>query len=225
MIVNQMDLVEDHKLWHLVDDRIARRVPDIPVGVIVHTLQEVNEWLNEGRYFFKDIREQGIELFSEGTRELARPGNLTEEEKQAISKKHFDLWFQKGNEGLMKFKLTFNNPEFTLASSAFDLHQATEALLACAILVFTNYRPKIHDPIKLRNYCMQQDERFGEIFPMDTKFQRRSVQRLKRAYVEGRYSEHYQITEEELIYLAGEVEKLKVLVAEICLEKIQGPDR
>ncbi|MEI8631601.1 hypothetical protein P4S72_04745 [Vibrio sp. PP-XX7] len=100
VIVNQMDLVEDHKLWHLVDDRIDRRVPDIPVGVIVHTLQEVNAWLNEGRYFFKDIREAGIELFSEGTRELARPGNLTEEEKQAISKKHFEHWFQRANDAL-----------------------------------------------------------------------------------------------------------------------------
>ncbi|MEI8632127.1 hypothetical protein P4S72_08645 [Vibrio sp. PP-XX7] len=35
--------------------------------MIVHTLDEVNNWLNQGLYFFKDIREQGIELFSEGT--------------------------------------------------------------------------------------------------------------------------------------------------------------
>ncbi|CAM3791657.1 HEPN domain protein [Vibrio aerogenes CECT 7868] len=222
VIVNQMDLVDDHKLWHLVDDRIARRIADIPVGVIVHTLQEVNDWLHEGRYFFKDIREQGIEIFSEGTRELARPGNLSEEEKQAISKKYFDLWFQKGNEGLMKFKLTFNNPEFSLASSAFDLHQATEALLACALLTCKNYLPKMHNPIKLKNYCMQLDKRFGDIFPMDTKFHRRSMQRLRRAYVEGRYSEHYQITEDELVYLSGEVEKLRGLVEEICLARIKG---
>ncbi|MEI8631602.1 hypothetical protein P4S72_04750 [Vibrio sp. PP-XX7] len=84
--------------------------------------------------------------------------------------------------------------------------------------------PKIHNPIKLKNYCMQLDERFGEIFPMDTKFHRRSLQRLKRAYVEGRYSEHYQITEEELIYLAGEVEKLKGLVEEVCLARIRGSE-
>ncbi|MEI8632129.1 hypothetical protein P4S72_08655 [Vibrio sp. PP-XX7] len=41
------------------------------------------------------------------------------------------------------------------------------------------------------------------LFPMDTKFHRRSMQRLKRTYVEGRYSDHYEITEEELTYSGG----------------------
>jgi HEPN domain-containing protein/predicted nucleotidyltransferase len=219
VIVNQMALVEDHKLWHLVDDRIARRIPDIPVGVIVHTLQEVNTWLNEGRYFFKDIREQGIEIFSEGTRELSRPGNLTAGEQQAIAKKHFDYYFPAADKTFrLAFKPMFEEKEYSLA--AFQLHQVTEKFFACALLVFTNYRPKVHDPIKLRNYCIQLDERFGGIFPMDTKFHRRSMQRLKRAYVEGRYSEHYQITEEELAYLAQEVEKLKALTEEVCLARI-----
>ncbi|MEI8632123.1 hypothetical protein P4S72_08625 [Vibrio sp. PP-XX7] len=54
------------------------------------------------------------------------------------------------------------------------------------------------------------------------KFHRRSMQRLKRAYVEGRYSDHYEITEEELTYLAEEVVKLKALVAEICLARLGG---
>ncbi|MEI8632140.1 hypothetical protein P4S72_08715 [Vibrio sp. PP-XX7] len=94
--------------------------------------------------------------------------------------------------------------------------------MACTLLTCTNYLPKVHDPIRLKSFCIQQDARFAELFPMDTKFHRRSMQRLKRAYVEGRYSDHYEITEEELTYLAEEVVKLKALVAEICLARLGG---
>ncbi|SHO56557.1 hypothetical protein [Vibrio quintilis] len=44
--------------------------------------------------------------------------------------------------------------------------------------------------------------------------------RLKRAYVDALYSEHYEITVEELAYLAQEVEKLKALTEAVCLVRI-----
>ncbi|MEI8632122.1 hypothetical protein P4S72_08620, partial [Vibrio sp. PP-XX7] len=97
----------------------------VPLHLV--TLDEVNNWLNQGLYFFKDIREQGIELFSEGTRELARPGNLTDEEKRAISQKHFDIWFKKAQDSFGVYKFTFNNPDYDIAKSAFELHQATRS--------------------------------------------------------------------------------------------------
>ncbi len=220
VIVNHRDFVEDHRLWFLLDDKIQRLIPDIPVGVLVHTLAEVNDWLNQGLYFFKDIREQGIELFSDSTRELARPGNLTDEEKRSISQKHFDIWFKKAQDNILVYDFVYQNPELDEAKAAFELHQATESLLSCTLLTCTNYLPKLHDPINLKSFCVQQDKRFADLFPMDTKFHRRSFQRLKRAYVEGRYSDHYEITKEELSYLAGEVEKLKVLVEKVCLAKL-----
>ncbi|USP14450.1 hypothetical protein [Vibrio gazogenes] len=37
---------------------------------------------------------------------------------------------------------------------------------------------------------------------------------------DARYSEHYEITVEELDYLAEEVEKLKVLTEEVCRGRI-----
>ncbi|MEI8632139.1 nucleotidyltransferase domain-containing protein [Vibrio sp. PP-XX7] len=119
VIVNHQELVDDHRLWHQVDDKIQRLIPDIPVGVIVHTLDEVNNWLNQGLYFFKDIREQGIELFSEGTRELARPGNLTDEEKRAISQKHFDIWFKKAEDNFIVYELVHQHPKTECCKSGF----------------------------------------------------------------------------------------------------------
>ncbi|WP_159440405.1 hypothetical protein [Vibrio quintilis] len=45
---------------------------------------------------------------------------------------------------------------------------------------------------------------------------------LQRAYIEARYSEHFEITIEELDYLAGEVVKLKEVVARVCQERIDA---
>ncbi len=50
---------------------------------------------------------------------------------------------------------------------------------------------------------------------------RRCFELLKRVYIDARYSEHYKITEEELEWLAGEVEKLKGAVSQFCLTHIE----
>ncbi|SHO58059.1 HEPN domain-containing protein [Vibrio quintilis] len=220
VIVNRMELVENLKLWKLADDRIKRRIEKIPVSVIVHTFTEVNQWLTQGQYFFTDIRKEGIELYSIDNRELAMPGNLTPEEMRQISQKHFNYWFESGQRFLVTFQDTLNRK--WLNQAAFLLHQTTEHFFACTLLVCTNYLPKTHDIEKLRHFCAQQDDRFARLFPEENKFHRRCFHRLKRAYVDARYSEHYEITVEELTYLAEEVEKLKVLVEAVCGDRMSG---
>ncbi|WP_370738789.1 HEPN domain-containing protein [Vibrio quintilis] len=93
-----------------------------------------------------------------------------------------------------------------LKKAAFELHQATEHLYACALLTCTNYLAKSHNIEKLSKLCAQIDPEFKTIFPLDNKFHRRCFRRLQRAYIEARYSEHVEITGQELDYLAGEVE-------------------
>ena len=68
--------------------------------------------------------------------------------------------------------------------------------------------------------AVQQDEQFKEVFPLDTKFNRRCFELLKRAYVDARYSEYYKITEKELFWLEGRVKRLQLLVEKSCDEKI-----
>ncbi len=92
------------------------------------------------------------------------------------------------------------------------LHQAAERFYGCTLLVCTNYRPKTHNIAQLRSLCAQQDSRYFDNLTSNTKFNRRSFQRLKHAYVDARYSEHYEITKEELNWLAQEVEKLQALL-------------
>ncbi|MEI8632840.1 HEPN domain-containing protein [Vibrio sp. PP-XX7] len=104
-----------------------------------------------------------------------------------------------------------------IKKAAFELHQATERFFACTLLTLTNYLPKTHNIEKLKKFCADQDLAFADIFPMDDKFHRRSFRRLQRAYIDARYSMHYEITEEELAYLGSEVEKLEGLVEKQCV--------
>ena len=229
VIVNKPALVEEFEVWSTVEEKVERRIQR-PLGLIVHTLADINERLHEGQYFFKDIREEGIELFSVDKRELAQPGDLTRAEQKEIAEKHYDQWFESADGfleifGIMMGKDLSQKKYINLA--AFNLHQVTERLYACTLLVTTNYLPKTHNIEKLRAACIRQDARFIHPFADDgitqeKRFQKRSFQRLKRAYVDARYSEHFDITEDELHWLANEVEKLKVLTEEVCQAKIES---
>jgi hypothetical protein len=54
----------------------------------------------------------------------------------------------------------------------------------------------------------------------DSKFQRRSYELLRDAYVKARYSRHYRISAEELEWLGSRVELLQGLVRSACEERI-----
>ncbi|WNJ97731.1 HEPN domain-containing protein [Vibrio ruber] len=221
VIVNQSSLVEEDLVWRRAEEQIDRKVTSAPLGLIVHTLAEVNEQLRQGHYFFKDIREEGIEIFAATPKELAEPGDLTDEERRDIAQGHFDHWFTSAQRYIYFYECSLSEKKW-LNEAAFNLHQATERFFACTLLVLTNYLPKTHNIEKLKKYCAEQDHAFADIFPMDDKFHRRSFRRLQRAYIDARYSMHYEITEEELAYLQGEVEKLKTLVETVCLRKLEA---
>ncbi|SIO95395.1 HEPN domain-containing protein [Vibrio spartinae] len=221
VIVNKPSLVEEDLVWRRAEEQIDRKVKSAPLGLIVHTLEEVNEQLRQGHYFFKDIREEGIEIFAATPRELAEPGDLSDEERRQIAQGHYDYWFESAQQFFHFFGQALSDKKW-LSNAAFQLHQSTERFFACTLLVLTNYLPKTHNIEKLKKYCAGQDLAFADIFPMDDKFHRRSFRRLQRAYIDARYSMHYEITEEELVYLQGEVEKLKTLVEQVCLTRLEG---
>ncbi|MDW6092428.1 HEPN domain-containing protein [Vibrio rhizosphaerae] len=218
VIVNKAALVEEDVVWQRAKEQIDRKVTSAPLGLIVHDLQEVNERLQQGHYFFKDIREEGIELFAATPKPLAEPGDLTEAEQREIARKHYEQWFESAEQLFVFFQDGMKRQ--WLKQSAFLLHQSTERFFACTLLTCTNYLPKSHNIEKLGKLCAQIDAEFATIFPLDNKFHRRCFRRLQRAYIEARYSEHYEITVEELEYLQGEVQKLRELLEWVCLERV-----
>ncbi len=106
--------------------------------------------------------------------------------------------------------------------AAFDLHQATERLYHCLLLVLTLYSPKSHKLNFLRSQCEQHVPALVEAWPRETRFQQRSFELLRRAYVDARYSPHYKITAEELAWLGERVAILQRLVRNACDLRLAG---
>jgi predicted nucleotidyltransferase/HEPN domain-containing protein len=217
VIVNQQELVEEYKIWDLAEDRIGLRVRQ-PLNILVHTLEDVNNALIQGQYFFTDIKQQGIVLYDSDKRELTEAGNLTPQEYKAIAEEHFAYWFKSSKSFYGTYEYSLNNAEYNIA--AFLLHQTTEHCFACLLLVLTNYKPYTHNLVRLNSFAISQNERIAEVFPQDTKIHRSRFQLLKKAYVDARYSMHYKITKEELLWLGERVRLLQQLTEILCLEKI-----
>ncbi len=219
--VNGRELADDLRLWHSIEDKIDR-ITRAPVNLIVHTHEEVAQWLKEGHYFFSDIRKEGVYLHTNSGKGLPEPKHLTNEERLPVAEKHYAQWFDLGKDFLDGFEFYFGKNRLKLA--AFNLHQATERFYACLLLVLSNYRPRTHNIKNLRHMAVDMtapDTSLTKIFPGETKFQRRCFELLKRAYIESRYSEHYEIAKDELEWLHGEVEKLRDAISQLCLDHIE----
>ncbi len=217
VIVNHKDLTDLATYWHTADDHLIRD-PAIktPVNFIVHSLDEVNNALSQGQYFFSDITREGIVLYELPGHTLAAPKPLTEAEARETAKKHYESWIAKADSGLKGYKFFIQESEWN--DAAFMLHQTAERLYQCLLLTLTNYGPSTHNLKFLRSLAESKDARLIDAWPRESKHDRKCFELLKRAYVEARYSEHYTITKEELEWLGERVEVLQQLVEMICNE-------
>ncbi|WP_342251241.1 HEPN domain-containing protein [Sphingomonas sp. OTU376] len=223
IIVNDKRLTDRVDYWLKLEDRLNRELAitktlRTPVNFIVHTLQEVNDGLAHGRYFFMDVREDGIALYQFDDTELHTPKPKTPEQALAMAQEYFDEWLLSGNEFYDNF--TFNLERKRFKNAAFQLHQATERLYHCVLLVVTFYTPHVHNIGFLRTQAERLDRRLVDVWPDGNRTERARFEKLKEAYVKARYSKHYRITEEELRWLGERVEELGRVVHAICSDRI-----
>ena len=223
IIVNDKRLTERVDYWLKLEDRLIRelaidRTLHTPVNFIVHTLQEVNDGLAQGRYFFMDVAKDGIALYQFDTRELHTPQPKTPEQALALAREYYEEWYNAI--GQFHGGAMHAMAQGWLKKAAFDLHQATEGLYHCVLLVCTFYTPHVHNLIFLRKQAERLDQRLIEAWPRGTRAERARFQKLKDAYVKARYSKHYRITEDELLWLDDCVETLSSAVHAICCERI-----
>ena len=104
--------------------------------------------------------------------------------------------------------------------AAFNLHQAAECAYTTIEVVFSGYKPKLHDLKKLDRRARAHDTGFAAVFPRDTQEQKDLFEKLKHAYVDARYKADYTITADELEYLAARVRKLHRLTSKLCKAEI-----
>ncbi|MGV3601347.1 MAG: HEPN domain-containing protein [Dyadobacter fermentans] len=189
-------------------------------SIIYHSIGFVNDKIERNYYFFVDILKEGIMLYDSGKFTLSEPKNLNVAQRVEKSTEDFEHWF----EGACRFLETaYIQIEKTwYKEAAFLLHQATERFYAAILLVFTDYKPRIHDIEILGNQVEKLDTNFATVFPRKTAEEDRLFILLKKAYIDARYNKNYKIEKEELEYLGSRVALLRDLTERICRERIAG---
>ena len=189
-------------------------------SIIIEPIKRVNKFLERGHFFFSDIKKEGILLYDSGEFELSDAKELTKDEIIDIAQEHYDEWFESGADFIVVTKLAKEAKKFNQA--AFLLHQSTERLLTCALLVLSDYKEKTHDIKELLRLCSSQDSIFLKIFPLGTEEEKKCFKLLRDAYVDARYNKYYKITDEQLEYLIEKVENLKIVVSDVCINHIEN---
>lgn len=217
----------DPRFWNRATDRFLRELTvtrhlATPVSFIVHSIMDFNNQLAHGRPFFVDIARDGILLYETPGFPLAKPKPLDPEAAKAEMRRHFDHWFSSATHRFELAKEAMGRGYNREA--AFDLHQTVERLYHCTLHVLTLYSPKSHRLTFLRTHAERIAPMLVEVWPSGSRFAEQCFARLDRAYVEARYSHHYEITGEELAWLVERVTMLQETAAAICTAHLNGFD-
>jgi predicted nucleotidyltransferase len=234
VVVNDEKLTDVLEFWAGADEHLLREYQTThkltaPANFIVHSLADLNRRLKHGQYFFLDIVRDGVALYEAPGLPLERPRRLKPAEALKEAQAYFDEWFESASQfvetGLDHVR---RGPRWS-KKAAFELHQGTERLYHCLLLVLTLYSPKSHKLNFLRSQCEQLASELAEAWPRGTRFEQRCFELLRRAYVDARYSPHYRITPDELAWLGGRIGVLQALVETACRARLavlsEPPDR
>lgn len=219
VIVSHEKLTDIAEYWWEAEDRILHD-PTVgrTVNIIVHTLAEVNQALGRGEYFWSDIARDGVVLYELPGHPLAAPRPMTAEDAAVMAQRWFDQWAPKIDSALKgtDFFITAHEKN----DAAFLLHQAVERAYACFLLVHTFYFPRSHNIKFLRSLAESHNSSLIEAWPRVERADRRVFEALKRAYVEARYSEHYDVSAEDLALMARGAETLRDKVVSACEKRL-----
>jgi uncharacterized protein len=185
---------------------------------IVHDIEEINNQLSEGRYFFLDIKREGRMLYNTEEFKLAEPRELTKEERQTLAQADFDYWYRRAAKFYKGYEFYYDDEELPLA--IFSLNQATESAYKAILLVFTSYCPHEHMLAILGDEAEAFGPVFHEIFPNDNEEQEGYFNLLDRAYIGARYQKDFIVHWHDLDYLAPLVKQLLEVTEKICREEI-----
>jgi predicted nucleotidyltransferase/HEPN domain-containing protein len=219
-------VVSDEKLTDIADywwETEQKILHDPAIGrivnLIVHDLDDVNQALTKGQYFFSEIVRDGVALYEAPGHPLAKPASLTPSEVADAASRYFGQTFPDVSRLLetTEFQASkgLSDPAWR-RNAAFSLHQAVEKTYITYLLVRTLYFPRSHNIKFLRSLAEDLNKALAQAWPREQRDDRRRFEHLKRAYVEARYSDQYDISAEELDLLAIRARALREVVREAC---------
>ncbi len=223
VVVDHEDLTDVPEFWAKAEETLLQALASgqhlrTPVSLIYHSLEDVNAQLQLGRYFFMDIVREGVVLFEAPGHPFAEPQPLTPAEALKEGEAYYAEWLESAD-------TFFQNAKDNIArerpkEAAFLLHQTAERFYHCLFLVLTLCSPKTHSLNQLRKLAESLDPSLAQVWPTETKFQKRCYELIRAAYVKARYSRHYRITAEELAWLEARITLLRAVVEGLCERRL-----
>ena len=189
------------------------------VQFIDESIDDLNKAIDKNRYFYTDIKREGIMLYNSGRYKLARRRKQNYREIKELAEEYYNERFERGNEFLLG--AIFYNEQGLHKMASFNLHQACENYYNSIILTFTLYSPKEHSLIKLSARAKTHSLESSKAFPRNTEEEKRLFDLLQDAYVQARYSLHFRITQEDIEALIPKVELLRDIARQCCEERIK----
>lgn len=207
-----------HKLDNIEDIYYKNNDNKTPVQFINYDINKLNRNLSDGRYFYSQIKKEGIFLYNSENFKLARRRKLHYDEIKKQAEEYFEQKFKRAHLFYDQTEFMYGKQEY--AMSSFNLHQTCENLFHTVKLVFTLEKGKQHNLTKLLASVRKYSNEFTKIFPRKTEEEKRLFNLVKAAYVEARYNPDFLVTKEDMDILMIMVENLFDLTKSLCEIKI-----
>ncbi len=208
----------DTNLWHDIGEKCRNLKLSADPRILTHDIEELNNKLSVGQYFYSDITEEGIVIFDAENFDFADRRNLSEEEIKKLQREYFEHWFGRAQTFSKGYHFYVSEKEYQVA--AFNLHQSAEAAYKTILLVFTLYNPNEHFLAILSKECAKHFPELHNLFIRETEAEKERFKLLEYAYIGGRYDPKYKISKDDLEVLERDVKKLLEITKTICEEKL-----
>ena len=195
------------------------RYESATIQFINENIDDLNKAILKNRYFYTDIKREGVMLYNSGRCKLARRRKLNYQEIKELAEEYYKEKFEKGNFFLDDAIINKERGRYKMAS--FYLHQVCENYYNSIILTFTLYSPKEHSLKKLSARAKTYSLESSKAFPRDTEEEKRLFDLLQDAYIQARYYKHFNITREDIEALIPKVELLRDITRQCCEERIK----
>ena len=191
----------------------------VPVQFIHDSIKKVNEDLKYSRYFYTELKRDGIMLYNRGKNKLARrkPLNFGEIKKQG--EEYFGEKYAKSRLFMEQAVFMYDKKEYVMSS--FNLHQACENLFNAIMLTFTLKNDKEHNLEELFKASRGYAPELIRVFPVGDEEEERLFKILVCSYIEARYNPEFKVSREDVEDLMVKVEKFEEVTKQVCERRIK----
>ena len=168
----------------------------VPVQFIHDSIKKVNEDLKYSRYFYTELKRDGIMLYNRGKNKLARRKPLKFGEIKKQGEEYFGEKYAKARLFMEQAVFMYDKEEYVMSS--FNLHQACENLFNAIMLTFTLKNDKEHNLEELFKASRGYAPELIRVFPVGNEEEERLFKILVCSYIEARYNPEFKVSREDV---------------------------